>query len=110
MPPIAHPRARHDLEFFPARQDGQEFILVRDHLGLSPEGTALGIPLYQFMTLLDGRRSISDLQTIFMRQQGGVFVGSEEILGLLKQPGFHISSGFGSVSVGKRENCCRFYK
>ncbi len=77
------PRARHDLEFFPAHQDGQEFILVRDHLGLSPEGTALGIPLYQFMTLLDGSRSISDLQTIFMRQQGGVFVGSEEILGLL---------------------------
>mgnify|MGYP006425048425 CR=1 FL=1 len=78
-----YPRARHDLEFFPVHQDGQEFILVRDHLGLSPEGTALGIPLYQFMTLLDGSRSISDLQTIFMRQQGGVFVGSEEILGLL---------------------------
>ena len=78
-----YPRARRDLEFFPARQDGQEFILVRDHLGLSPEGTALGIPLYQFMTLLDGSRSISDLQTLFMRQQGGVFVGSEEILGLL---------------------------
>jgi MEMO1 family protein len=78
-----YPRARHDLEFFPARQDGQEFILVRDHLGLSPEGTALGIPLYQFLTLLDGSRSITDLQTIFMRQQGGVLVGSEEILGLL---------------------------
>ena len=79
----AYPRARHDLEFFPARQDGQEFVLVRDHLGLAPEGTAVGLPLYQFMTLLDGRNSIRDLQTTFMRQQGGVLVGSEEILGLL---------------------------
>ncbi len=65
------------------QQDGQQFVLVRDHLGLSPEGTALGIPLYQFMTLVDGSRSIQELQTIFMRQQGGVLVSSEEILGLL---------------------------
>lgn len=79
-----YPRARIDLEFFPGREDGQDFILVRDHLGLSPEGTALSIPLYQFMALLDGTRSVRDLQTIFMRQQGGVFVGSETILGLLK--------------------------
>lgn len=79
-----YPKARDDLEFFPVRQDGQQFVLVRDHLGLSPEGTALGIPLYQFMTLLDGSRSIRDLQTIFMRRQGGVFVSSEEILGLLQ--------------------------
>lgn len=75
--------ARNDLGFFPANQDGQQFVLVRDHLGLSPEGTALGVPLYQFMTLLDGSRSVTDLQTIFMRQRGGVFVGSEEILDLL---------------------------
>ena len=72
------------MEFFPVRQEGQEFILVRDQLGLSPEGTALGIPLYRFMTLLDGSRSIRDLQTVFMRQQGGVLVGSEEVVGLLK--------------------------
>ncbi len=78
-----YPKARNDLEFFPVQQDGQEFILVRDHLGLSPEGTALGIPLYQFMTLLDGSHSVRDLQAVFMRQQGGVLVGSEEIMGLL---------------------------
>lgn len=76
--------ARHDLEFFPVNQGGEQFVLVRDHLGLSPEGTALGIPLYQFMTLLDGSHSITDLQTIFMRHQGGVFVGSDEINRLLE--------------------------
>ena len=77
------PKARNDLEFFPVRQGGKEFVLVRDHLGLSPEGTALGVPLYRFMTLLDGRRTIRDLQTVFMQEQGGVLVGSDEISGLL---------------------------
>ena len=55
----AQPKARNDLEFFPVRQDGH-FYPVRDHLGLSPEGTALGIPLYRFVTLLDGSRSVRD--------------------------------------------------
>ena len=77
------PIARRDLEFFPVQHQGQQLVLIRDHLGLVPEGKAVGIPLYQMMTLLDGTTTVRNLQTEFMRQQGGVLVGEDEINGLL---------------------------
>ncbi|EFK09506.1 conserved hypothetical protein [delta proteobacterium NaphS2] len=36
------------------------------------------------MILLDGTKSVRDLQAIFMRQQGSMLVNAEEILELLK--------------------------
>lgn len=74
---------RRDLEFFPVQHEGQQLILIRDHLGLVQEGKAVALPLYQFMTLLDGTRTMRDLQMELMRQRAGVLVGMEEIKGLL---------------------------
>ena len=67
-------RARSDLEFFPVMHSGRQLILIRDHLGLVEEGKAVDLPLYKIMTLLDGTRTIRDLQMEFMRQKGGVLV------------------------------------
>lgn len=77
------PRIRRDLEFFPIQHQGQQFVLVRDALGLVDEGKAVGLPLYQIMALLDGATTFRDLQMAFMRQQGGVLVSRDEISGLL---------------------------
>ena len=77
------PIARRDLEFFPVQHQGQQLVLIRDHFGLVPEGKAVGIPLYQMMTLLDGTTTLRDLQVEFMSQKGGVLVGMDEINGLL---------------------------
>jgi len=77
------PIARRDLEFFPVQHEGQQFVLIRDPLGLVEEGKAVGLPLYQIMTLLDGSTTIRDLQMELMRQQGGILVGADEINGLL---------------------------
>jgi len=77
------PRTRRDLEFFPIQHEGQQFVLIRDTLGLVDEGKAVGLPLYRIMALLDGVTTVRDLQTAFMRQQGGVLVGTDEINGLL---------------------------
>ena len=77
------PIARRDLEFFPIQHEGQQFVLIRDSLGLVPEGKAVGLPLYQIMMLLDGNTTVRDLQMELMRQKGGVLVGSDEINGLL---------------------------
>jgi AmmeMemoRadiSam system protein B len=77
------PIARRDLEFFPVQHEGQQFVLIRDHLGLAEEGKAVGLPLYQIMTLLDGSTTIRDLQMELIRQRGGVLVGADEINGLL---------------------------
>jgi AmmeMemoRadiSam system protein B len=77
------PRTRRDLEFFPIQHQGQQFVLIRDSLGLVEEGKAVGLPLYQIMSLLDGATDFRDLQMAFMRQQGGVLVSRDEINGLL---------------------------
>ena len=77
------PLIRRDLEFFPVQHEGQQLILIRDHLGLVQEGKAVGVPLYQIMILLDGTRTMRDLQMELMRQGGGVLVGMDEVNGLL---------------------------
>ncbi|MBC8417880.1 MAG: AmmeMemoRadiSam system protein B [Desulfobacterales bacterium] len=77
------PMARRDLEFFPVQHKGQQFVLIRDPLGLVEEGKAVGIPLYQLMMLLDGTTGVRDLQMELMRQKGGVLVGTDEIDSLL---------------------------
>jgi len=77
------PLTRRDLEFFPVQHEGQQFVLIRDQLGLVEEGKAVGLPLYQIMTLLDGTTTVRDLQMELMRQRGGVLVGADEINSLL---------------------------
>jgi hypothetical protein len=77
------PAVRKDLEFFPVQHGGQQLILIRDHLGLVQEGKAIAPPLYEIMSLLDGTRTIRDIQMELMRQRGGVLVGTDEVKGLL---------------------------
>jgi len=77
------PSARTDLELFPVQHGGQQMILIRDQLGLVQEGKAIALPLYQIMTLLDGKNTLRDLQTELMRQKGGVLVGTDEVMSLV---------------------------
>lgn len=77
------PTIRTDLEFYPLEHGGKQLVLIRDHLGLVQEGKAVEAPLYRFMALLDGSRTIRDLQMELIRQRGGVLVGTEEIQNLL---------------------------
>jgi len=77
------PRLRLDLEFYPVQLQGKQYVLIRDALGLVQEGKAVEIPLYQFMTLLDGTTTLRDLQMALMRQGGGMLVSSEEVKSIL---------------------------
>jgi len=79
------PAIRKDLELIPIQHGGKQLILIRDHLGLVQEGKAIEVPLYRFMSLLDGTRDVRDLQTTLMREGGGVLVGSDEVRRLLTQ-------------------------
>ncbi len=79
------PPLRKDLEFFPLQHRGRQYILIKDHLGLVQEGKAVELPLYQLMILLDGSRTLRDLQFLLMKHHGGVLVGSEEIQRLVDQ-------------------------
>ena len=79
------PCLRRDIEFFPVQHGGRQFILIRDHLGLVPEGKAVDLHLYEILTLLDGHQTIRDLQMVLMRQKGGLLVGSDEVRNLVAE-------------------------
>ncbi|MDY7035480.1 MAG: AmmeMemoRadiSam system protein B [Thermodesulfobacteriota bacterium] len=79
------PPMRKDLEFFPIKHGDRQFILIRDHLGLVQEGKAIALQSYQLITLLDGRRTVRDLQIELIRQNDGVLVGTDEVKNLLAQ-------------------------
>ncbi len=79
------PPLRRDLEFFPLSHQGKQLLLVRDHLGLVPEGITVEIPLYQLMTMLDGATTLRDLQMTLMRESGGMLVSSDEVQSLIAQ-------------------------
>jgi AmmeMemoRadiSam system protein B len=71
--------ARRDLDFMPLRHRGETIILVRDHLGLVPEGKALPLSLYEILALLDKVPDLRELQTSLMRRSGGLLVTEAEI-------------------------------
>ena len=77
------PRIRRDLEFFPVQQGGRKMVLIRDHIGLIPEGKVVDVSVYQLLALLDGTKNIRDLQMELMRQRGGILVASDEVASLL---------------------------
>jgi MEMO1 family protein len=79
------PAMRRDLEFIPVEHGGQQLVLIRDPLGLVREGRAIPIGVYSLMTLLDGTKTLVDLQTLLMRHTGGVLVESDAVRGLLSQ-------------------------
>ena len=77
------PSIRRDLEFIPFEYQGRQLILVRDHLGLVPEGKAIDFDLYRLMSFFCEATTIRDIQMVLMRERGGVLVGSDEIKALL---------------------------
>jgi len=80
---MERPKARNDLEFFPVQSAGATVIVIRDRLGLVEEGKGVSPELYRLMTMLDGTRSIRDLQVDLIRQQGGRLISIEEVEALL---------------------------
>jgi AmmeMemoRadiSam system protein B len=75
----SRPLVRRDLQYIPVQHDGQSLILVRDPLGLVPDGRAIAPGLLQLMLLFDGTMTIRELQMALMREQGGVLVGADEV-------------------------------
>lgn len=77
------PKVRHDLDFFPVQSAGSTVIVVHDTLGLVERGKTVSPELYRLMTMLDGTRSLRDIQIDLIRQQGGRLVSIEEVAALL---------------------------
>jgi AmmeMemoRadiSam system protein B len=79
------PRLRTDIDIVPAFYQGENVFLVRDHLGLIPQPVLLRGAALQIIGLIDGMRSIQDIQVELMRLQGGVFIRAEDVDEMISQ-------------------------
>lgn len=61
------PRLRKDIEIIPTFYKGERALIVKDTLGLMEEPFLLHSEILFFLTLIDGKRNISDIQEEFMR-------------------------------------------
>ncbi|HUU40527.1 MAG TPA: AmmeMemoRadiSam system protein B [Desulfatiglandales bacterium] len=84
------PKLRNDLDFIPIQSDGKMLILVQDRLGMGKQGRVINPELYEIMIMLDGTRSIRDIQIELMLRQGGNLVSIEEVEGLLQHLDSHL--------------------
>jgi len=80
-----NPRIRTDVQMSPGRADGQDVIVVQDPTGIMEKPIALSRELVSIMALLDGTRSVRDVQYELMRRQGGVLVASDSIQAIIDQ-------------------------
>lgn len=80
-----NPRLRTDIEIVPGQVQGKRVLIVRDPMGLIEKPIALNPDLASILALLDGTRSLRDIQYELMRRQGGVLVSSDQIQKMLDQ-------------------------
>lgn len=72
------------VDAFPVDIEGQELIYLRDPEGFAP-GMAVPPAAYYLMTLMNGSRSIPELQTAFSNQFKGALVSEGELHQLIGQ-------------------------
>ena len=75
----AAPELRKDLEIIPTVFKGRDAFLVRDTLGLIEDPVILERDAAVIVGLLDGERSVEDIQGCLIRRRGGVFIGRDLI-------------------------------
>lgn len=56
------PEIRRDLSLIPVKQDGKAYLYVHDAMGYVPENLALNAQVQSLLSLLDGRKSVDDLE------------------------------------------------
>ena len=73
------PRVREDLEVIPTSYQGEKALLVRDFLGLIRDPIILQGDALWIVGVIDGKRTVRDIQLEMVRHKGGVLVDAEEV-------------------------------
>ena len=73
------PRVREDLEVIPTSYQGEKALLVRDFLGLIHDPVILQGDALRIVGLIDGKRTVRDIQLELIRLKSGVLVDAEAI-------------------------------
>ncbi len=79
------PRMRSDIEVLPTSYQGEMVFVVKDSLGLIPEPVllqGLGIAL---LRLIDGRRSLQDIQLELIRKSHHSYVALAQVAGMVQE-------------------------
>ena len=79
------PKIRTDIEIIPTYYRGERALVVKDFLGLIPEPILLQGEVLNFLSFIDGKSSIGDIQLSLIRQKRGAFIGRDEIQGILDE-------------------------
>ena len=78
------PRIREDLEIIPTSHQGENALLVRDFLGLIRRPVILQGDALNIVGLIDGKRTVRDIQLELVRLKGGVLVDGEAVGQILR--------------------------
>ncbi|MEW6359122.1 MAG: AmmeMemoRadiSam system protein B [Planctomycetota bacterium] len=81
----ANPRLRTDLHVARGQAQGKPVIIIQDPTGVIEEPIALSTEFAAVLALLDGTRSIRDIQYEMMRMQGGLLISSDAIQDMVNQ-------------------------
>jgi AmmeMemoRadiSam system protein B len=79
------PPVRDDLEVIPTSHQGRKALLVRDFLGLVRDPVILQGDTLQIVGLIDGKRSIRDIQLELIRFKNGLLVDADAIRRLIRE-------------------------
>jgi AmmeMemoRadiSam system protein B len=77
------PRVREDLEVIPTSYQGEKALLVRDFLGLIRDPVILQGDALQIVGLINGKRTVRDIQLELIRLKSGVLVNAESVVRLV---------------------------
>lgn len=79
------PKLRTDLQITPAYSEGKRAVVIKDSLGLIQEPVILKGEILSFLSLLDGKRTLRDIQYELICLKQGVLVSLDEVEKLLAQ-------------------------
>ena len=79
------PKLRKDIEIIPTIYDGKRALLVKDSLGLIKDPFLIHGEILSFLGLIDGNRTIRDIQLDLIRMKKGAFVSSQEVEKILTE-------------------------
>jgi len=102
------PRLRLDLEYVPVSYQGRKALLVRDPLEIIKDPVLLQGEAVEFLSLIDGQRSLLEIQVAMTRFRKGVDISAESIGRLVDEleKAFILESG---PLAHKRERLIRDY-
>ena len=76
---IKVPVLRSDLEVIPMSYQGRQGVLIRDFLGVLKDPVFIQGAGLMVLSLMDGRRSLKDIQLELIRQKEGSFISLESV-------------------------------